>query len=259
MTIGWGDTGRVSIGIQRTMGITLKVAENNVTATALPTAMGTAQYTFTYNASTLAPTFSGVIPNSYKQVWIMAVSGQNTSGTAATVNYQINKNGVSFKTGNLSVTNNNYFTVSLQNVMTSGDVYDFYLWTSAASGVNYIYNGCCSVPSSVDIGTKIIDNSTWTVAQAYTAFTLTGHSGSAYNGLLFIAPGSNTSASSSTKSVSNNETIYLYQTHPTYKMFTTQGGDAGGVTYGISQHATNYPNTQQTAYPSQITWREITL
>lgn len=257
MTIGVGDTGKVSVGIQRTMNIALAVAENNVTATALPTAMGSAQYTFTYNASTLAPTFTGVIPNSYSQVWIMAVSGQNTSGAAATVSYQINKNGTSFKTGNASITNNNYFTLSLEMPMATGDVYDFYLWTSASSGVNYIYNGCCSIPTRVDIGNKMITNSTWTISPASASFTLTGHASSQWGGALWLVLGSNTAAGNQ-KVVSNNETVYLHQTHPTYKLFALQS-DISPNNYALAQSATYYPQLEQNSYPTKIVWRELSL
>lgn len=266
MTILWGDTGRGLYGSLKTLNITPYIIENNVAATALPTAMpASPQYSVTINTTTMAPTLTGINVLSSKQVFGIMLAGQNTSGSTTTVYYQINKNGTLIKSGSTSVTNNYYFTSSLENLAVNGDKYDIYVWASAASGVNYFYTGCFMIPSSIDTGAENIANLTFTVDAVVNHLPLTGHTGSGWAGSMYVFGSSYSGGTVGIGATNINNAIApgsditfpLINISTPYKLFALQSGDVSGVEWGMYQHATNYPYICQNMFPSKIRYRDF--
>lgn len=264
MTIQWGDTGRASIGSLKTLNITPYVNEQNITSTALPTGANASAVpaspivTYTINVSTMAPTFSGINALSYKSVYGISVSGQNTNGSAQTLYYQINKNGTSYKTGNASITNNNYWTVTFcDGTLNGGDRIDIYVWTPATSGMNYFYKNIFCQPSRVDTGASNIINAIFTEVSfaTNTYFPLTGKVGTKSQGNNFVYPAT---VSSNVGLTTGSPMVFgLLTVNPTYKLFATQSGDISGVYNDIGQSATNYPQIDCSNQVTSISYRDL--
>lgn len=267
MTILWGDTGKVLYGSLKTLSTTPYVNEQNVTST--PLYVGSSStlpggispiVTFTLNTATMAPTFSGLKVNSYKSVFGMHVSGQNISGASQTVYYQINKNGTSYKTGNKSIPTGNYFTVGIcDGSFNNGDVVDFYIWTPASSGVNYMYQNIFCIPSSVDVGAKIMFNASFNYTSLSSGYLpLTGKVNSAFAGSVFIYPANGTKNSSTIDGNSNNPIIYpVLSSHATFKLFQLQTETSGNAITQINNSATNYPQSVQNNFISSLSYRDL--
>lgn len=268
MTIQWGDTGRISVGTLKTLSITPYVNEQNLTSTALysssnaatsvPTGM-TPTVSFTVNASTMVPSFSGVNVLSYKPIYGLNVAGQNTNGSSQTVYYNIYKNGSTYKNGSSSIVNNNYWTVSLQDgSLNNGDKLDFYIWTPATSGVNYFYQNIFTIPGRVDTGAKNMVNASFTIVSlgSNTYFPLNPNkAGVNYAPSVYVYP---SNAGNRQLSISGAETdiFPLFASHPTYKLYQTQGGDVA-VNCSIGSSTTSYPYMQVNWFVSQIQYRDL--
>lgn len=261
MTIQWGDTGRASFGTLKTLNISPYVSEQNITSTELTVGSSstmpggiTPAVSFTINTTTMAPTFSGANVLSYKPVYGMNLSGQNTNGAAQTVYYQINKNGASYKTGNVSCSNTNYFTVSLIDATpVNGDKFDFYVWTPASTGVTYSYQNIFCLPSRIDTGVKNMVNYALTISSMNSLFTLTGKFVASSTGNVYFYP----STSTMTAGTGSSTTLPMFQSHATYKLFGIGNGDSNGTSNAILQSATAYPGGYYNYYPSQIQYRDL--
>lgn len=264
MTVQWGDTGRVTIGSLKTLTISPYVNEQNLTATALPVGAGasnvpgTPQVSFTVNTSTMVPTFSGVKVNSYKSVYGFNVSGQNTSGASQTVYYQINKNGTSYKTGNTSVVNNNYYTVSLEDgTFVNNDKIDFYIWTPASSGVNYLYQNSFCLPSRVDTGAKNICEFTinTVVLASSTYFPLASTASSQWAGACYIYTSDETNINYTGLQTNTGRTVSipLFGVGSTFKLYYLQ---AEGTNNSIVSN-TGYPRMQNSVIATSISYRDL--
>lgn len=269
MTVQWGDTGRTAIGTLKTLNITPYVSEQNVTSTALPVGANASSvpaspvFSFTVNSTTMAPTFSGVKVLNYVGAYGFCVSGQNTSGAAQTVYFQINKNGSSYKTGSLSITNNNYWTVTLCDAtIVNGNVIDVYIWTPAASGVNYFYQCTYCQPSQVDTGAKNICQVTYTCTsfQSSTYFPLTGKVGSKGVGQNYVFTNTtnfNSQQLNYTAQNSGQTTLNLLSVNNTYKLFRVGAGDQSGVYSDIGQSSTQYPLVDGSYQITSISYRDL--
>lgn len=257
MTIQWGDTGKTLSGALKIINVTPYVSEQILTSTALPISMsGSPQVSFTINTSIMSPSFTTNVI-SFKPVYGINISGQNTSGASATVFYQVNKNGTSFKTGNANITNNNYFTLSIFDaVFVNGDKIDIYLWTAASSGVNYFYQNIFCIPSRLDTGAKSLQNLNVTLVLIAnsTYFPLTGKVGSStVNNTIFFPC---TSFTNSLGVSVGTTTFPLYSPIATYRMFQSNNGDAS-PRYDLNQSATAYPYLSSNSLVSSLTYREL--
>lgn len=143
MTIQWGDTGRVATGTYKTFTISTKPIETSLSGS--PIALGISEpasptVSITIQNSHL-PTFSRA-PFSTSYCAVLAVSGQNTSGAAVTVNYHVLKNGtaVASSGSQTSIANNSYFTQNYYGAykVNVGDTVAVNLWGST-TGVNILY------------------------------------------------------------------------------------------------------------------------
>lgn len=252
MTILWGDNGKVAYGTLKTITISPYVSESTLSGTIVATAKGTTP-DVTYTLSSSTDSNISPIPKSYIRVPIISASGQNTSGGAVTVSYQINKNGSSVKTGSVSVANNTYYTVHYNGTGVAGDVFDVYLWVSNAS-VSLIYSSLGVLPSQIDMGCKIVSQLTFTTANFPSSLTLTTKTGSNQNSNIIIYPSDSTSASFSGLSFSPFQMLYINQTK---KIYALNNGDAVPNTGTIQTSATNYPFIFTQYYPTKITYREV--
>lgn len=262
MTIQWGDSGRISIGVLKTMNITPYVNEQNLTSTALPVGANASSLpaspvvSFTINTSTMSPTFSGIKPLSFRTIYGLNVSGQNTSGASQTVYFQINKNGVNYKTGNASITNNNYFTVSLcDGTLQNGDVLDFYIWTPTSSGVNYFYkNTFCQAGRIITGSNNVVNVSFSTVSfPTNTYFPLTGKVAAKSQANIYIGYYGNAFSFVG----ATQKTFPLFSPDPTNGFFTTQAGDVSGTYCDLGQSATNYPLLDCNYQLTTLSYRDL--
>lgn len=254
-------TTRYNIGTLKTLNLSPYVSEQSDPSTALPTAQpGTPQVSYTINTSTMTPTFSGnagVV--SYKPLYGACVSGQNTSGAAATVYYQINKNGTSFKTGNASIANNNYFTVTFEDNSNNADKYDFYLWTTASSGVNYFYQNVWCLPGRVDTGAKNLSNFNLTLVNFAngTYFPLSGKANGNWNGNINVYPSTASNLSIAFGSTGTGTfTLPTFTSHSTYKLYQL-AGEGNGARADIVSNASYYPSIDANLHVSTLNYREI--
>jgi hypothetical protein len=216
--------------------------------------------TYTINTSTMAPTFSGVSVLSYKPVYGISVSGQNTNGAAQTLYYQINKNGTSYKTGNASVANTNYWTVTYCDAtLNNGDKIDIYVWTPAASGMNYFYQNIYCQPSRVDTGAKNVVNITYNTSTfaSNTYFPLTGKVGAKSTGNNYVYPTTTTGNVGVSLTGAGSFSLNLLSVNSTYKLFATQAGDVSGVYNDIGTSATNYPLIDNNYQMTSISYRYL--
>lgn len=264
MTIQWAERGRGLYGSQKSLYITPYVNEQVVTTQTLTTGTSgtmpggiTPLASYTVNTSTMAPTFSGVNVVSYYPVYGCAVGGQNTSGASVTVWWQINRNGSNFKTGNTSVANNNYWTLSfMDSTFVNGDVIDIYVWTSASSGVNFTYKNITCHPSRVDVGSKYMINASFKLTTLTSAGLLpaTGKAGGTWVGNVYCFP----SATDNTISYSfgSNVTCQFLTSTTSYKAFQIQGGEVY-KNYTLATSTTQLPCIVQNNYPNPLTYRDL--
>lgn len=262
-----GDSGKVLYGALKTLSITPYVNEQNLTSTALPTGAnasaipGSPQVSFTINTSTMVPTFSGVNVLSYKPIYGLNVSGQNTSGASQTIYFNIYKNGSSYKTGNLSVSNNNYFTITMaDSSFVNGDKLDFYIWTPASSGVNYFYQNINVMPSRIDTGSKNVANITYKLVTyaSSTYFPLTGKANAQSTGSVYAYPATDT-----------NQSNYIGLNNTATNIISLLSVNSAQKLYGcqfelysqcqITQSASYYPNMYINELVSSISYRDLNI
>jgi hypothetical protein len=262
MTIQWGDTGRVSIGALKKLTVTPYVNEQNLTSTTLPVGAnassipGSPVFSFTYTKASMSPVFGGnITPLSWKPYCGYNVTGQNTSGASQTVYYNIYKNGVTWKNGSATITNNNYFTVSISDASNDGDKYDFYIWTPASSGVNYFYQNNWCLPSRVDTGAKNVVNLSFSISSLSTAtnFPVAGSKiGSSFQGSATV---NMTASTLSSYSIVDGTVLALFAVqNQNYKLFCI--GSVDSVNNNCSNNSTSYQITQ-TSYPTSLSYRDL--
>lgn len=251
---------RGNLGSLKTHGVVPYITEQSVTPTMPPTSIstGSPQYSITFSKATMSPEFTGNSqPISWRTQGVAYLCGQNTSGASVTLYYQINKNGSSWKSGSSSIVNNNYYTLYFLDNFNDGDKFDFYIWSSATSGMNYLYQGFCCFPNRVNLGAKNMYNATFTLYQP--TFTLTGHCGNSWYGNFFVYPiPSNTNNLSLGNASFSPITVPFVATHPTYGQYVTQGGDIF-TNSGINSSSTTYPQINYTPQVQLLTYREIFL
>jgi hypothetical protein len=127
--------------------------EWNPSATDLPTSKpATPQVSITVQQSDL-PTFAGNQPISYKKIPAVNVSGQNNTGSAVTVNYEIHKNGATIASGSkTSIANTNYWSIdTICGACAVGDLIEVFLWASASPSCNFSYYSIFVYSSSVQM------------------------------------------------------------------------------------------------------------
>jgi hypothetical protein len=251
-------------GSLKTLKTTPYVFEQYVTTTMPPTAIstGSPQATFTYSASAYAPIFSGSAKVvSYKAVFGAGISGQNTTGATVTLNYQINKNGSSWKTGSTNVTNNYYYTAYFVDAPNDGDIYDIYIWSSAVSGMTFNYEFMWALPTSVDTGAKNVYNATFNISNVNASLALTGNAATTWTGNVYVGVDNGTSSTGPAVSVTNGATIPMYTPNKGLKLWTPQNTAPfpfGGVSVGYTAN-TGQPATLSYSYASSVSYREIYL
>lgn len=140
-------------GNYKNINLTPPVArESNPTATDLPTTKpATAQVSFTLQQSDL-PVFS-INPLSAKFVPYVNVSGQNNTGGAVTINYEIHKNGASVASGSkTNIANVNYWSIDCGfGYCVPGDLLEVFMWSSVSPSCNYSYYSIYTYVSNVQI------------------------------------------------------------------------------------------------------------
>lgn len=257
---------RVSMGSLKTLTIAPWKSEQQLTPTQPPTAIstGSPQVSYTFNKDTMSPTFGGgTTVLSYKPCFAFNVGGQNTTTSAVTLYYQVNKNGTSWKSGNASITNNYYYNLSIYDGnVNDGDVYDVYFWCSATTGMNFTQQNSWVIPSKVQTGAKNLFNAVFTGGQAYnsTNFPLTGTKiGVNWTGSWYAVVAMHTDGTLPQYSLTDNNStkqlvVPFMQVYSAYGLFYPQIDSGTG-------NALNNNATQYTGYncyfPSQIQYREL--
>lgn len=255
---------RISVGVLKTLNIFPYSSEQLLTPTQAPTTIstGSPQASWTFQKSAMAPYFSGnVNVISYRPLFGLALGGQNTSGVAVTVFMQINKNGIAYKSANLSIPNSNYFCVTIAEGSSDGDKYDFYIWSSATTGLNYSYQCCWCAPTRLDTGAKYLLNYTSSATSLVdnTAVLPLANANRkvtpSWTGAVQFYPVPSNSVNVGSNIVNSPVTIPLYASHPTYKLYSLQGLE-GAIISGLNADATSYRATNNN-YIYSLSYREI--
>jgi hypothetical protein len=248
------------IGALKTLTTTPYVFEQNLTPTAPPTAIstGSPQVSYTFNKSTTVPLFGGTARvKGYTSCFGFTLSGgKNTSGATVTLNYQINKNGSSWKTGNANIANNNYYTVAAYDFPNDGDVYDVYIWCTTASGMQYSYTANYCIAHQVDTGSKYMENYIFTASSITPLFSLTSMATSG-SGNIYIYPIPNLSAvSNAILYGAGTTTIPLFTSNQTNKLFGFQN-TTGTAVCNVS--STSLCTINSNLYIPSLSYRDIRL
>lgn len=262
MSILLGDTGRASVGNLKTINFQHQFIEQDYTGITLPTSLPpVAQLSYVIGESNL-PIISGGTTSFLPMPWTI-LGGQNTSGVSVTIYYEIYRNGVLWQSGNrTSVPNGQYWTffcLKAENNMVVGEEISVKVWTTA-TGVSILYSCYSTFIGRLDLGLKfgaMIKDVSATVVYPHTV--INGYNAmtkwSSWTGSLTIFPMNN----SGFASTSANAFIPLLQyCNTTYRLFSNQGGDANNAT-GINYHTSQFPNVQQTAILTSISFRELNL
>jgi hypothetical protein len=247
------------VGSIKTLTVTPWTNEQSISAGTNPPASmtsGSPQATYTFNKNTMTPTFGGTALmgiKSYSTLWGGALCGKNTSGAAVATNWQINKNGTLWKSGNTSLANNNNYAVVWYDVPNDGDVYDVYLWAGSQTGMDYTYQLAWGVPIWIDLGVKTMANLSMVLSTPYSLFKMfTVNNNFTAATLFYPLPPTNNSCTVSTVGTYN---FSYYTTHPTFKLYGTNASITGTATMNFS--STAFAQIQSSMYPSLISFREV--
>lgn len=254
---------REKTGTLKTLNTTPYISEQSLTPTQAPTAIstGTPQASWTFSKTGMAPYFSGnVSVLSYKPIFGINLAGQNTSGAAVTVFHQVNKNGTLSKSGSVSVNNNYYFTSGYLDAPNEGDVYDIYIWSSATTGLNYLYQNSWCSPSRVNTGVQYMSNYSITLSSpSSTIFPVAGNKVNNYTlGSVYTEPSTLATTNTFYYSTTTIGTINfpLFTSNPTLGLFLLAGGDINGTSASIAADSSTY-KMYLNYYVSSLSYREI--
>lgn len=257
MPIIRGSSSKPLSGTLKQVNISPYINEQSINSTAVPSSyvIGNTQATWTYDASVMSPTFTGNTPVlNYRPVLFLNLCGQNISGASATIYWQMNKNGVNWKSGSSSVASNYYFTIFMYDYPVQGDIYDFYIWTSSTN-VNYNYKNSYILPSRVDTGANYISNYTTILSTTIstTNFPIANKASTSWNGSVYVYPSTTVTVSFG---ISGTQSLPFMQNQATYKLFQLQ---AEGTSVGLNSSSTYILTTQSNSYIASLSYRDLDL
>lgn len=253
MTILWGDTGKVAIGINKKFTVSITPNETVLGTTVnLPTT-SPANGQFSYTVSSYLPT---VTPAFYSTSYLPMIygAGQNTTASAITLYWEVDKNGASVGSGSTSVPANNYWTLNFNTDIctNTSDTYAVKLYGSA-TGLTLTYQAIAVYPVRFLVSkySTILQDLTYTM----TAPSLTANASNAINdtGNWYIY----TDGNSNTMPALSPATFSAFRPgNSTYNMGTTREGEIG-FKNNVLTSTTQIPKYNRNNYPSTITFREV--
>lgn len=263
MTILYGDNGKVSVGNLKTFTInlatpleTLKAAGSEIALPATEPASGAAgTVSYTIQASDL-PTITPS-PFSVKYSAYLYLSGKNTSGSTVTISYSIYKNGTQIvgAQNQAGVTNNLFWTQSHYRFfdVQVGDVLEARVWC-ATTGAYLDYYALQVLPTRIEVTkSPIVQDVTFALVNP----TLTlGTPVVAQTGNWNFYLMSNTGAIAVGNSATTTFSVACINSSTNGFSGRLSNGD-GTINTTLQTHATNHPSYFRNAYPSSISFREV--
>lgn len=263
MSVKRVDNGGQALGALSTVNISLNSVVGLANITLPTTKPTTPSFSFTID-STMLPTSTANI--NYKISPFYVAFGQNNSGAAATVTYDVHRNGTSISTGtSSSIANLSYYTISaFKNnysfTFVQGDLIEVFIYANV-TGVSFTAWGAMMLTDNLDIPNaydKPLVNLTYNIQNIAFLFNwdslgITTNPSTAWNGG-YIVPTSLNSNATISPPLGN----YVLPYYGVASMNTIKFGSTQTLaTIGINTHTNYYPFVQVGKYPASISYREV--